>query len=224
MRSAKKYTLVNHEKGYMRKIIAFMVIALVAINANAEIIQVYSPQDLGAGSFATENFEDNVFESGVTFGTTAGEGGVSIVPASTWAGGVTPSGASGLSNDNISNLIRITFDSPTTSLGLFFGNDDTCCSLDFFVFMDIFGVDTYLGSIGVIANMNSAADQFLGFKGDEMVTHVDILYGSGIPYMHQYIDDLVFKVSEQEVPEPAGILIFTLGLIGIAVSRRRFKI
>ncbi len=90
--------------------------------------------------------------------------------------------------------------------------------------MDIFGVDTYLGSIGVIANMNSAADQFLGFKGDEMVTRVDILYGSGIPYMHQYIDDLVFKVSEQEVPEPAGILILALGLVGIAVSRRRFKI
>ena len=73
------------------------------------------------------------------------------------------------------------FDFPqrTRSVGMFFGNDDTCCTAGFTTFLDIYDNSGLLDTIGVQANMNDYVDQFLGFNSVTPVTSVRLRYGTG---------------------------------------------
>ncbi len=163
---------------------------VVATAANSDIVQVFDPGDLIGGPFTVEDFEDDIFEPGATYSASSG---IQRVPADVASDGVTPSGLWGLSTNSFPNPITVTFDEPASSVGMWFGNDDTCCTPGFFANLDIFGPGGFIGTISVEANMNDWADQFIGFNSNEMVTSVTIRYGTGADVgLFHYIDDVYF--------------------------------
>ncbi|MEM7044857.1 MAG: hypothetical protein AAF543_18770, partial [Pseudomonadota bacterium] len=131
---------------------------------------------LTQGPYTVEDFEDDVFVAGATFDSTSG---TVRGTSATFSGFVTSSGTFGLTTEIFPDPISITFASPTSSVGLFFGNDDTCCASVFDANLDIFDAGGLIGTVSVTANMNDFADQFIGFVSDELVTSVVIRYGSG---------------------------------------------
>jgi hypothetical protein len=188
-----------------------------AVQAEATIVQVFDPTSLTGGPFTVEDFEDDIFEPGITYSASSG---LQRLTASSAAGGVTPSGLWGLSTNEFPDPISLTLDlgTPATSMGMWFGNDDLCCSAGFVANLDIFGSGGLIGTISLTANMNDFADQFLGFNSDELVTSVTLRYGSWSDVgLFHYIDDVYFNV----VPEPSTALLVAFGLVGIAVGRRR---
>jgi hypothetical protein len=183
------------------------------------VTQVFSPAQLN-GSLVVEDFEDEVFVPGVTFSSNSG---ILRYTSDAASGGVTTSGIWGLSTNNSPEPIvfEFTLSQPAGSVGMFFGNDDTCCASPFTAYLDVFGASGLLGTIGVEANMNDYVDQFLGVNSDTPITSVQLRYGSGFDVtLYHYVDDFQFAV----VPEPAGMLaiacIVAAALAGHRPSRR----
>jgi hypothetical protein len=168
-----------------------------AVEANATITQVFDPGSLTGGPFTIEDFEDDAFEPGITYSASSG---VQRASAASFARSVTPSGFWGLSSNSPPDPISLTFDleTPASSVGMWFGNDDTCCSTGFVASLDIFDAGGFIGTISLAANMNDFADQFLGFNSTELVTSVTLRYGSGSDVdLFHYIDDVYFNVAPQ---------------------------
>jgi hypothetical protein len=204
-----------------RSLLAAAAIGLVGtLPAQAAIVQVGSVAGLTQGPYSLEDFEDLTYVPGVTF--SAPSGPVSA-DAFSFANSVTPSGAFGLSTVIASEPITITFAAPASSVGLYFGNDDSCCSGGFSAALDIYGMSGLIGTLFVVANMNDDADQFIGFTSDEQVTSVTLRYGAP-PYedLFVYIDDLRFNVADPgtAVPEPMTMTLFGAGLFGLAGAWR----
>lgn len=195
-----------------------LVMAFASAASHATITQIFSPAGVGPGPVTLENFEDASFMPGATYSSTSG---TVLALASSFAGGVTPSGVSGLSTTSFPDPITITFASPASSVGMFFGNDDTCCSAGYTAFLDIFDSSGLIGTISVVANMNDFADQFLGFTSDQAVTSVKIRYGTGSDVgLFHYIDDVQFNAAAV-VSEPAGLALVGSALLIAGLSRRR---
>lgn len=85
-----------------------------------------TPSEL-VGPLIFEDFEDDTFVPGVTFTSSSGTTrilGTNIAIAA-------HSGLYGLSTNTYPDPITISFDPPARSVGLYFGNDDTCCAVSF---------------------------------------------------------------------------------------------
>lgn len=200
----------------MKQLLLSAALCLGAANANAVIIQVASPAGLTQGPYTLETFE-GALGAGVTYSASSG---TFTATAAGFAGGVTPSGVLGLSTGSFPDPISLIFTNPVSSAGLWFGNDDLCCSAGYTAFMDIFDINGLIGSISVVANMNDFADQFLGFISDQAVTSVTVRYGTGTNVgLFTYIDDVYFNQAQQGVPEPLTLALFGIGLL--ALARRR---
>jgi hypothetical protein len=180
------------------------------------VTQVFSPAEL-LGGLALEDFEDDVFVTGVTFSAASGVTRYNTEPVS----GVTASGEWGLTTQVPVQSIAMSFDSarPARSVGMFFGNDDTCCiigSFDFTAYLDIYGASGLLDTIGVQANMNDYADQFIGFNSSTPVISVLLHYGFGEAQLYHYIDDFQFAA----IPEPNGLgLLMSFCALALAFAR-----
>jgi hypothetical protein len=193
------------------------ILALSCETAHAlTVTQVFSPAELN-GSLVVEDFEDASFVPGVTFSSNSG---IILLTSSSASGSVTTSGILGLSTIG---LEPIDFDfansQPARSVGMFFGNDDTCCSTGFTAYLDVFGASGLLGTIGVQANMNDYVDQFLGVNSDTPITRVQLRYNSGFDVsLFHFVDDFQFAV----VPEPIGVVAITwIFAAALALRRRR---
>jgi hypothetical protein len=179
------------------------------------VTQVFSPVQL-SGSLVVEDFEDEVFVPGVTFSSNSG---VQRYTSGVASGGVTTSGIWGLSTIISPEPIvfEFAFSQPARSVGMFFGNDDTCCASTFTAYLDVFGAPGLLGTIGVEANMNDYVDQFLGVNSDTPITSVQLRYGSGFNVaLYHFVDDFQFAV----VPEPAG-MVAVAWIVAGALARHR---
>lgn len=197
-----------------------MFAGLLASPAHAAIVQVSDFTGLTQGPYGFETFESSAFViPGVSYSAV---GGVQFVSSHGYAKGGNPANHIGLTTNSFPRPISLDFAAPASSVGLYFGNDDACCSQGFTAYMDIFGANGLLGTISVLANMNDASDQFLGFVSDEQVTRTTVRFGNGsdVP-LFVYIDDVSFNQAPAVVPEPASALLLALGLGGLAFSRRR---
>lgn len=207
----------------MKRFLVLVAFAAISNMAHAAIVQVFAAGSLGPGPTTVETFEGAI-GSGVTY---SAAGGTRVGTACGFAGCGTPSGSLGLTTNVFPRAITMAFAAPTSSVGMFFGNDDTCCSGGFTAFLDVFDVGGLIGTVSVVANMNDLADQFIGFTSNEMVTSVVIRYGSGSNVgLFHYIDDVRYNVASlTAIPEPGslGLAGLALAVLGAATRRRAVK-
>lgn len=191
-------------------------LALSTVSANAAVTQVASAAGLTQGPYTMEAFDDLALEPGVTASSSSG---LQLATAS-WSPTYN-SGGTGLTTGSFPDPITFTFASAVSSVGMYFGNDDTCCSGVFDAALDIFDAGGLISTIYVTANMNDLVDQFIGFVSDELVTSVTIRYGSGTDTgLYTVVDDLYFNTAA-EVPVPAGLPLLLTGIAAVGALRRR---
>lgn len=186
--------------------------------ANAAAIQLFNAGQL-SGAITTLNFEGAV----VNGPNMAFEAGSFIVDTSY---STMHSGTHGLAEatpftagpDNLA-----TFTSGVYQVGFYFGNDDLCCIGGFTATLSAYDVaDVLIGSVSLLANMNDNADQFLGIQTDTLIFRTVLSYGVGGPQLWGVVDDFSYG-GNSLVPEPASLLLFGTGALGVAVARRRKK-
>ena len=199
--------------------LAALAVASAPVAAGAQLTQVFSPAGLGGG-LTVHTFESGPTGPGASY---SAAGGVVTGHACGFAGCVTPSGDNGLTTSEFPRAIGIAFDAPVRAVGLYFGNDDTCCTSTFTAFLDAFDGANLIGTIGVVANMNDFVDQFLGFTSTVDVTSVQVRYGTGTNVsLYHFVDDVQFGPGMSSVPEPATVALVGGGLLALAgIARRR---
>jgi hypothetical protein len=203
-------------------IVAAAVVLASAPPASADpivVVQVANPTALSASPLVVEDFEDDTFLTGLGFE------GVRRVTSQAAASGVTTSGTFGvISSTSPAGPIDIFFSQPIVSMGLTFGNDAPEVG-QFTAFLDAFAASTFVGSVGVPANMNDFADQFIGFNSSVAISRVRFRFGAIDVYgVTPFIDDVTFGPSTTTpatTPEPMSLLLFATGLAGVAARCRR---
>lgn len=195
-------------------IVAFATLTAVATPAIAQVTALTS-----AGQIPTSYIND--FETGVkNSGPVTFDSGSRIVEADAYATSVTSSGAFGLGSGGYPGVITANLSNSYNEVGLYFGNDDRCCSNGFSAVLSVYNGATLLGSVNVAANMNDFADQFIGLSSVTAFDRVTIDYGQA--GLYTFIDD--FRLGTvAAVPETAtwGMMIAGFGMMGAALRTRR---
>jgi len=193
----------------------------LAAPAQAQLTQVFAPGALN-GPLTVHDFESGPGGPGATYSQSAGSPttGNSCI----YAACVVPSGSNGLTSTVYPSILTINFTGGTGSLGLWFGNDDVCCTGGFTAYLDAYNGSGLIGTVGVVANMNDATDQFIGFNSTQNVTYATFRYGSGSDVsLYNYVDDVSFGPAVTSAPEPATLGLLATGLVGVFGAARRRK-
>lgn len=190
-----------------------LVIALISLAsgsaANAAVTLLTNSGQVGATYI--NNFE-SVRDSGPVTWTSGS------LQSSAGASFVTTSGTQDLMSAAFPGTLEANLSSSFTTVGLFFGNDDTCCASSFDAILSVYNGATFLGSVQVSANMNDWVDQFIGLSSTEAFNRVTVSYGPNTQ-LYTFIDD--FQLGGSAVPEPATWVMMLLGFAGIGWSLRR---
>ncbi|WP_163831182.1 hypothetical protein [Spartinivicinus ruber] len=190
-------------------------------SASASLItQVNSVSGLGSqANFKIENFEDDQLSSGIKFSSSTG---TYRAPADIFSSSNTPSGKYGLTTNSYPDPISMTFTNPITALGLFFGNDDSCCTNNFTAYLDIFTDSGEIETISTDANMNDWTDQFIGFVSETLITKVVFRYGfDGNEPLHIFLDDVRFNTSVENISLPGTLSLTLLAGLGLLSYGRK---
>ena len=183
--------------------------------ATASVTLLTNPAQLS--TTYTNNFE-SVRDSGPVTWTSG-----NLELASGDSSGVTTSGVQGLASVSYPGTLEANLAGGYSTVGLFFGNDDTCCSQGFDAILSVYNGATLLGSVNVTANMNDYVDQFIGLSSTTPFNRVTVSYGANTN-LYTYIDD--FQLGAP-VPEPStwAMMLFGFGGIGVAMrlSKRRSR-
>lgn len=197
---------------------ALLASGLAASPAAAQLTQAFAPAGLGGG-LTVQTFETSMTTPGMTISAPSG---IVQAGADGYASGGTPSGLYGISAGSYLDNLTFTFAAPIEAFGLYFGNDDTCCSRGFTAWLDAYAGASLVGRVSVVANMNDLADQFLGFRTTAAVDRVTLRYGSGTEVgLYRYADDVQFRAATSTVPEPATVALVGGGLAALLVGARR---
>lgn len=200
----------------MTKIRMFTAVAMAlgSAAAQATIIQLAGPASM------TTTFVNN-FETAVNAGPVTFNSGTQLFSACFASSCVTTSGSKGLLSQNAPATITASLSGDYKTVGMYFGNDDTCCSTGFSALLQVYNGAILLGGVSVVANMNDYVDQFIGLSSTTAFDKVTISYGG--EYLYGFIDDFRIGSSSGAVPEPASwaMLIAGFGLTGAAMRRRR---
>ena len=197
-----------------RLLTAAAVLGVFASHANAATITQLTAYGQLTPPVLLNNFEVSKNTAWVTFDASA-----TLDFASTWSGGVTPSGVQGLVESAGNEPLTASLTADAFEVGLTFGNDDF--GLAFNAILRVYDAgNVLLGTVTVAANRNDFADQFIGLRSDVGFRRVDISFQRPeAGNLTVYIDD--FAVSNQTaIPEPVSLLLVGAGLAGLA--RRRY--
>lgn len=162
-------------------------------------------------SLAPSDLVTNQFPE-ATFSTTAPTG-VYIVPSAGFGTSLPNLIAAGATFGDGSGTITIVFTAPVSGLTFNSVGDDNPNSLSIDVFQGVTltnVVPTIDGDFGTVDAIDLSA--FAGITSI-VLANTD---GGGIGY-----DDFVFDVDDLEVPAPASLALFGLGVIGMLATRRR---
>lgn len=194
------------------RIFAAVAMALGSAAAQATITQLAGP-----GAMTTTFVND--FETAVNVGPVTFNSGTHLRTACSASSCVTTSGLNGLQSQTAPDTITATLSGDYKTVGMYFGNDDTCCSNGFSALLQVYNGATLLGGVSVVANMNDYVDQFIGLSSTTAFDKVTISYGGAS--LFGFIDD--FRIGPSVVPEPASwaMLIAGFGLTGAAMRRHR---
>lgn len=193
---------------------AALLLSGIAANANAAFIQLFSPA-AHTGAITTLGFE-----AGVVNGP-----GMSFEPGSSITGSHAHTGTFALAEpspfsvgpDNLATFVAGVY-----QVGLWFGNDDTCCVPSFTATLSAFGLgDVLIGSVSLAANMNDLTDQFLGIKTDTLIFKTTLDYGAGNTTLFGIIDDFSYGGNSlAAAPAPSTLALAVLALAGLVSIRR----
>lgn len=188
--------------------------ALAAPVAQAAVTQLSS-----AAQISTSYLND--FESVVSSGPVTFSGG-QLYSAAGASSGVTTSGSQGLLSMSFPQDISAQFAGSYNAVGMYFGNDDICCTSGFSAKLEAFSGATSLGSVFVVANMNDYVDQFIGLSSATAFDRVVISYnGAGL---YTFVDDFQLgQVAAVPEPETYAMLLAGLGIMGALARRKKQK-
>lgn len=200
------------------KAISAISFLAIAGSANAAFVQLVSPGAM-SGPVTTLNFDSGVvnganmsFEAGAAIVTT----GFSTMHSGLF--GLAEASPFTTGPDNLAN-----FSTGVYQVGMYFGNDDRCCTSGFTATLSAYdSLDNLIGAVSVVANMNDSADQFLGIQTDTLIFKTILDYGTANPSLWGVIDDFSYGGNSLgTVPEPASFALLAFGLICVAASRKR---
>jgi hypothetical protein len=205
----ERFKKMIHKK-LLGKLLLLAFVTVAASANSAVITQLFDPATLTLSN----DFESTKDNGDVTF-----EASAEVVLARLYADSVTPSGIKGLA-DTLGNApLEGTLSSPSTAIGLWFGNDDFGYTFD--AMLEVFFGGGSLGSVTVAANRNDFADQFIGLSSDTAFDRFQITYQRPeAQELSVYVDDL-YLGKAGSIPLPATLALFGLGLAGLGWSRRK---
>ena len=155
-----------------------------------------------AGTFLTEDFADDILNTGVSFVST--ESG-HINPAQEIYQDVLASQSQNAPTTTWSFIPQITAYGGNWTLGGPGGSGNS-------LLVYIADSDSYVGSIS-----NSYGGEFWGFISDTPFTSVQLIGGSGTNQQNYSLDDMVYS----HVPEPTAMSVLALGGLSMVLRRRK---
>lgn len=202
---------------FIRAVAPVCALGLACTGHAATITPLQSLDEFVSPLVITNDFENGVNVSGITFGSSA-----SVMPAIRYSRNVTTSGFMGLVENRGQEPMTAYLDAQAVEVGLYFGNDDF--NLLFDATLSVFdAAGSVIGSVSVTSNGNDFVDQFIGLRSDTAFSSVGFAYARPAAQgLDLFIDDFSIGIGKPTViGEPSVHWLLMPALAGLALGGRR---